>query len=899
MTKEDWAAGQNRREKILGYFTRKEGGSFFAEVKEEEGLSDEDQLTMDVKTDYADALASRATSNELADVFKKLNPDFATETGDWKFKYNFNFVVEEDTKKWTSLIISKISKLVDELVPPRQTRWNKIREDTKEILRRYASIKGAIETSVEQVQEIDLDDILDNFTYKNRVMTTKKLRKIRPLGISEIGISQDSNYFTDRGLINHDIEAFGTQSSKHASLESRLGPFIRKLKSLQTSGKDEIKTIHPDLLIGRMSLKNLESRKAIYKYWKEAHDDFNKYIDAQDELHRVLKEKLKIVEEQAEDNEDKEKIMSAIEAKLDAFFSKKLDKTDNYIIEVPSKNIDMDDKNVKAIVLLSEFLKLYMVQAQPKASRRFGEEEGERVGTGEVTADYRLTGQDVAGRELHDPDVKIERDVFKPDKDERTLAEQATMEPGTQHRIPKDAVTSILGDIKSIKSIQRVDPLFYYAWEQGAFGRVPMFKNDVASIKRLVQKKAARIDIFLEPSELDKLDNYFDELYDTATDFKDTDRFYLPLTPKVADLSERDDVGEKVKKLKEHFDSLKDMMSLGGMKDKAWPTSGVTRQSSLQGRNKEPIKVYEGTTGREKQGKNVLDLFGDMFSNEYEEYMEALVEAFVIPLTSRYIPFDDEQEFIAEYTMRLFRDEMKNPDAFATLMIRYFELVTAAISVHSLKQLTELMEEISKPALQRRLSNLVDKMDRAATSLEEIFSYDHDEDIYIHFGTILQEIKEKNNIQETIDFRGKTSEEWAKKFNAKKTYPLDALESHLRRHKSTYESDTRFKRDNLIRKFFVALDSFDIVKADLAAEVLIAHDNIRKMLNKPVHYNTSKIDNYDHVNYAIEVAKKDYNVDLNATEVETIINEFNSMGEIASKHGITQETVYFLKANFR
>ena len=82
-------------------------------------------------------------------------------------------------------------------------------------------------------------------------------------------------------------------------------------------------------------------------------------------------------------------------------------------------------------------------------------------------------------------------------------------------------------------------------------------------------------------------------------------------------------------------------------------------------------------------------------------------------------------------------------------------------------------------------------------------------------------------------------------------------------------------------------------------QLLEAHDTIRKMLNKPIYYNTSSTDNYDHVNYAIEVVKEDFKVDLTATEVESIVGEFNSMGEIARKHGITQETVYFLKANFR
>ena len=586
--------------------------------------------------------------------------------------------------------------------------------------------------------------------------------------------------------------------------------------------------------------------------------------------------------------------MSEINAAFDEFFASKLEKSDNYIIEVPSKDIKSDDKNVQAMILLSEFLKMYMMQADPKLTEQFEVAEGEKPQTA-------VGGEERYDRADWNPEITVERDVIHPGEDERTLAEQASMDVESKTRvIDKDSVTSIFGDIKSIRSLKRVDPLFYYAWHKGAFGKVPLFKKDVESIKRKAKKLAKRIDFFVEPSELDRLDDYFDELYETATDFKDSDKFYLPLTPKVADLAERDDVDERFKKLKEHFDALKKMMALGGMKDKAWPTSATTRQKTSIPRkdSRAAEQLYEVFPGRDKKGKNVLDIMNE-FTNEYEDYMEALVEAFVIPLSSKNMPFDDEAEFIEEHQMRILRDELKNPDAFATLLMRYHDLESATVSVTGLKRLTALMETISKPALQRRVATLVDEMENAAEALEEIFNFEHNKDIYIHFGAILDEVKEKNNIKEDIIFNGKSSEEWAKKYDPKKTYPLDALESHIRRHETTYKSDKRFKKDRLIRKFFIALDSFDIVKEDLEADILIAHDNIRKMMNKPVYYNTSKLDNFDHVNYAIEVAKEDYKVDLNVAEVEAIVKEFDSMSEIASKHGITQETVYFLKANFR
>ena len=884
MSMDDWAGGTNRRELILSSLTDKE--KFNSSIRED--LSHEDTISRNQKKEYLDALASRATAKELADVIRKLTPELAEETGDWKFKYNLEFQKEfgeVPVEEMRDKIAPKIRHLVDKYFSV--SRWNHLIEGTREALYRFADINKVYGTSRIEAQKVELDDILINFTYKNKKVTTTILRKNRPFAVTDIGINkEESNYFNDPKLIPFHIDELERISSD-SPLDSKLAPLIRKLKSLQTSGKDEIKTMHPDMLIGRISLKRLEGRKVIYKYWKEAHDDFNNYIEIQDAFHKALKGHLKIIGEQADD----EKVMSEINAAFDEFFASKLEKSDNYIIEVPSKDIETDDKSVQAMILLSEFLKMYMMQADPKHSLAL---EADKP----IISDYDV--MDEVGGAAFEPDAKVDRQIVSPEKTERPVSELISIEPSARREIPKDTVTSIFGDIKSIRSIKRVDPLFYYAWGKGAFGKVPLFKKDIASIKRKAKKLASRIDIFVEPSELDRLEDYFDELEDAATDFKDTDKFYLPLTPKVADLAERDDVDERFKKLKEHFDALKKMMSLGGMKDKAWPTSATTRQSSLRP-DKESNKAtqhYEGFPGRDKKGKNVLDIMNE-FTNEYEDYMEALVEAFVIPLSSKNMPFDDEVEFIEEHQMRILRDEMKHPDAFTTLLMRYHELETAAISPDALFRLTKLMETISKPALQRRVDTLVDEMENAAEALEEVFDFEHDKDMYIHFGTILQEIKEKNNINEDIEFKGKTSEEWAKKYDPKKTYPLDALESHIRRHKSTYESDDRMKKYRLIRKFFAALDSFDIVKIDLEAEVLEAHDNIRKMMNKPVYYNTSKVDNFDHVNYAIEVAKEDYKVDLNAAEIESIVSEFNSMEEIASKHGITQETVYFLKANFR
>ena len=71
------------------------------------------------------------------------------------------------------------------------------------------------------------------------------------------------------------------------------------------------------------------------------------------------------------------------------------------------------------------------------------------------------------------------------------------------------------------------------------------------------------------------------------------------------------------------------------------------------------------------------------------------------------------------------------------------------------------------------------------------------------------------------------------------------------------------------------------------------------MEGKPVYYNTSSLTNFNHMNAAIDIMKSDYQVDVSAHEIISIVNEIDSFKEISMKHGVPKESVYFLKANFR
>jgi hypothetical protein len=127
--------------------------------------------------------------------------------------------------------------------------------------------------------------------------------------------------------------------------------------------------------------------------------------------------------------------------------------------------------------------------------------------------------------------------------------------------------------------------------------------------------------------------------------------------------------------------------------------------------------------------------------------------------------------------------------------------------------------------------------------------------------------------------------------------------NHILRREDSYralddeESVTTFGK--AIDRLKAARESMQIIKSDLELDLLQTHDSIRKMLGKPVYYNTSKLDNFEHVNTAMSMLKKEYNLDVSAVEVENIVNDFGAMEDVATKHGVSPESVYFLKGNFR
>jgi len=193
------------------------------------------------------------------------------------------------------------------------------------------------------------------------------------------------------------------------------------------------------------------------------------------------------------------------------------------------------------------------------------------------------------------------------------------------------------------------------------------------------------------------------------------------------------------------------------------------------------------------------------------------------------------------------------------------------------------------------------------------------DEINTEFGSFLYETLENNNLvnewfeyhKETSNINGyypnsssnKTPKDWYEEFNPRVNYPFKQLVNVILRQDASLTSTSVGKKkigsQKGITAFKTAIQDMKVLRSEDELKILDAHDSIRKMMGKPVYYNTSKTHNFDHVNATIEILKKDFNIDVSAHEIHSIVNEVNSMHDISIKHGVPKEGVYFIKANFR
>ena len=112
------------------------------------------------------------------------------------------------------------------------------------------------------------------------------------------------------------------------------------------------------------------------------------------------------------------------------------------------------------------------------------------------------------------------------------------------------------------------------------------------------------------------------------------------------------------------------------------------------------------------------------------------------------------------------------------------------------------------------------------------------------------------------------------------------------------------KQPQANKKLIEAIDDFlseakKLMKSDIYYKLLEAHDSLRILKGKTIHYGTMNEDNFEHVENMLAKMQAEHNLDMTASELVGVVNEVDSFDNISKAYGISSEHVYLIKANFR
>ena len=88
-------------------------------------------------------------------------------------------------------------------------------------------------------------------------------------------------------------------------------------------------------------------------------------------------------------------------------------------------------------------------------------------------------------------------------------------------------------------------------------------------------------------------------------------------------------------------------------------------------------------------------------------------------------------------------------------------------------------------------------------------------------------------------------------------------------------------------------------KSEIENKILETHDSLRILKGMPTYFGLGSLSSFDNVSEILKTSKKNFNVDLTNTDVVKIVEEVDSFSNIAKSVGVSEEIVYYVKANFR
>lgn len=780
-------------------------------------------------------------------------------------KDDSNMILRETNGEFTlqsSLVNAEADALLDMLGDLSKSFQRILKKDPTNMLNSFLTKYGA--GKKQKITEVD-DVISEYFRIRGRKIDAKKMAKILFEGLevpkpSDVTVTMGygQKFQENKKAVLDVFEASSPEMKKRIAVFRDVLEKIEGMDSDKDIANIEKYKLSAETLIGDKNLKLYADRKAVYKFWEKYGKNGTEFAD----FKAALEELQSTGVFKTLDKFKAEDLLYVFPIKVgDYEYDEQWDMGNKPVSE---SQLTMSKLPVRAMRMLDSFMEDMMALEQ---------------------------------RQEDDIDVNPDGTAFTGVQEsgaQRTLAEASEID------IPdevEDDIEEYMRNLDKFKTTQNVDPLFRYIYQyrSNLFKESPILEAEIKEFRRII-KKEVRVVYQLDLD--DEINDWLDEVLDTAREYTEDAIVYLPISEYLPDLATSitdSDISDKRKALVDFLNAIADIL----VSDKS---TGVIRQ-------KEASLRLASTVAEENK-------LSDSNAKVLNRLVQQIRDYIILPLEGVNYPFaggfdlseeldSDTRKLYATITSGAFKDE----DAYFAIIDRELR-DTAFLDISVMERLAILLTEATEP----KAIKSADKARNLTSLLEFIVDEVYDGSQAIEeqgkqeLGAYYHAVLDKNEIStEGKKIFDEDVDEYKDKEGADVMGPVKSLLRHIILREDSYkEKDETFAQagkkttfQEEIKIIKEGLASMNTVKSDTEQAILSAHDSIRKMIGKPVFYNTSKVDNYNHVNTAMSVLKSDYNLDITAIELENIVNDFGSMEDIAVKYGVSPESVYYLKANFR
>jgi hypothetical protein len=742
-------------------------------------------------------------------------------------------------------------------------------------------------------QKIQLEDLTDEDFEERDVTISQKKTKRGSFAVTSDDINEYEKKF-DR-LLTKGAGVLATENvvGGQKYLKKNMERLFKRLKEqVQLTKRGKIKgklAVIGDIdfeissVFNAKSMKNYENRNNAYNYWKSVSKKFDK-----------LRTEFNKFKKSMADSKDKRKET----ADLLAFDIDSI----NYIVEYDRKSISVKQLDVAAHDAFSAFLNL-------------------------------LGGI----MEVNDID------------NVRQITEEIFLDEGQQTRqvdISEDTATDtlpteIVDARKLINEELPLDPLgiIYFRKELNEIGLVN------TNLVGLTEQLRKYYEDLTEENEYPNLDvedanALFDNFLDKLDNVRDTgDELFLPifmandeaLTVEYRELRNKAaEIESNIKKFMDLFLNFLqrdrailtnqinlDMLGLGSGKggEGTFPRSGGRTFPWFNYKN-----FVAGSRGTQRYNMKEAKNLNEDITTQVNNICKIIADCFLGPQFSKYragikLPFE------GDFTLRLIAATRPIGEKYRAVSIvneRLLSRDTAFMTEDDFDDLIAYLKELAGADNIREYKKLYEVSKKFADALDNIFDDEQvensiNDDVASILGSIYRLLNDEEKAQAIDDGEHKFPKDSNKTvldiYNERDTdepqdiYAVQALVEAIRSRGTnlTYrtsggESGDNFK-DDKIQQLLQLLDR--VAKSVVQRKLLEAHDTLRILKSQPVYHSMKNENNFEDMDSIISKMENEYNIDMNANEIVSIVKAVDSFEGIAREYGIDAEHVYILKANFR